>query len=112
MAVMDYQTRDGLADYGFSIEHRPEVGWRAYVIFLPIDMTRDGTVLLPYQSVDHDGRPYIDWSGKIASLGEARTVAALWAELMQRYRTSHEERLNRSVINEPGRIKRSIRHAA
>lgn len=112
MAVMDYQTRDGLADYGFSLEHRPEIGWRAYIIFLPIDTPRDETALLPYRSVDHDGRPYINWSGKIASIGEARTVAALWAELMQRHRANHKEKTNKSTINKSGGAKRSIPNAA
>jgi hypothetical protein len=112
MAVMDYRTRDGLADYGFSLEYRPEIGWRAYVIFLPIGMPHGGNVLLPYQSIDHDGRPYIDWSGKIANLGDARTVAALWAELMHRYRPNQEEQSNRTIINKPGCTKRSMPDAA
>jgi hypothetical protein len=112
MTVMDYRTRDGLADYGFSIEYRPGVGWRAYVVFFPIDIPRSGSMLLPYQSVDHDGRPYIDWSGRIASLGDAKTVAALWAELIQRHHANEDEGANRSVINKPGRIKRSMPNAA
>lgn len=33
MTVMDYRTRDGLADYGFSVEFRPAIGWRVYIVF-------------------------------------------------------------------------------
>jgi hypothetical protein len=113
MTVMDYQTRDGLADYGFSIEFRPDIGWRVYVVFLPISESCDGATLLPYQSVDPDGRRYIDWAGKITSLGDAKTVAALWAELIQRYQASHERKSNRNEItNEPWRIKQLMTDAA
>ena len=30
MAVMDYRTQDGLANYGFSIEYDAKSGWRVY----------------------------------------------------------------------------------
>jgi hypothetical protein len=41
MTVLDYRTRDGLADYGFSIEFDPNVGWRAYIVFQPFYGDRD-----------------------------------------------------------------------
>lgn len=85
MTVMDYRTRDGLAEYGFSIEFRPDVGWRVYIIFGPLRHGHNETLRLPYQSIDHDGRCYVDWSSKLDSLGEAKTVAALWAEIAERY---------------------------
>jgi hypothetical protein len=39
MAVMNYRTQDGLADYAFSIEFQSDVGWRTYIIF---QLTRQG----------------------------------------------------------------------
>jgi hypothetical protein len=84
MAVMDYRTRDGLADYGFSIEHQSNTGWRVYIIFQPFQQGRNGNLPLPYESVDDEERRYVDWPGKLDSLGDAKTVAARWAELAQR----------------------------
>ncbi|MGH3478163.1 MAG: hypothetical protein ACRDRY_01305 [Pseudonocardiaceae bacterium] len=90
MAVMDYRTQDGLADYGFAIEFQPNGGWRVYIIFLPLHQDYDDGRQLPYQSIDRHGRRYVNWSSKLDSLGEAKTVAALWAELVQRYQRSQE----------------------
>ncbi len=80
MAVMAYQTQDGLANYGFSIEFMPDLGWRIFIVFLP---SRKGVdeLRLPYHAIDRTGRLYVNWSAKIDSLGEAKVVAALWAEL-------------------------------
>jgi hypothetical protein len=89
MTVMDYRTQDGLADYGFSIEFQPEIGWRVYIIFDSFHQDNNSHKL-PYHSAG-DGRRYVDWAAKIGSLGEARTVAALWAELAQRYRRTQEQ---------------------
>ena len=90
MTVMDYRTQDGLADFGFSIEFRPDRGWRVYIIFDSFHQRNNDSYKLPYQSVE-DGRRYVDWSPKLGSLGEARTVAALWAELAQRYQRTQEQ---------------------
>ena len=83
MAVLDYRTRDGLADYGFSIEFQPKEGWRVYIIFDPFH-GGDNSLHFPYQALEN-GRRYVDWRAKLDSLGDARTVAALWAELTQHY---------------------------
>jgi hypothetical protein len=91
MAVMDYRTQDGLADYGFSIEFRPDVGWRVYIIFEPFHQGHDDSLESPYQSIDGDGRRYVDWSPKLDNLGEAKTVARLWAEVAQRYQHTQEQ---------------------
>jgi len=91
MTVMDYRTRDGLADYGFSIEFRPDVGWRVYIIFHPYRHGYDDSLKLPYQSISDDGRRYVDWPSKLDSLGEAKTVAGLWAELIERYLRIQQE---------------------
>jgi hypothetical protein len=113
MAVMDYRTRDGLADYGFSIEFQSDVGWRAYIIFQLSPPGQDDSLQLPYQSVDHNGRRYVNWSAKIDSLGDAKTVAALWAELIQCYhRTEEPRRDNNEAPKGPRRLERLRTNAA
>ena len=89
MTVMSYRTQDGLADYGFSIEFEPSKGWRVYIVFEP-SHSEGNDNSLPYQSVE-DGRHRVDWPSKLDSLGEAKTVAALWAELAQRCQRAQEE---------------------
>ncbi|MGH3782232.1 MAG: hypothetical protein ACRDRO_16855 [Pseudonocardiaceae bacterium] len=91
MTVMDYRTRDGLADYGFSIGFEPSRGWRVYIIFQPFHLGHGDDLPLPYQSIDGNGRRYVDWSEKLDTLGDARTVAALWAEVAQRYQRTQEQ---------------------
>jgi hypothetical protein len=88
---MDYRTRDGLADYGFSVEYQPDRGWRVYIVFDPFHRGNNGSRDLPYQGVEN-GRRYVDWRAKLESLGDARTVAALWAELAQRYQRTEGQR--------------------
>jgi hypothetical protein len=92
MTIMEYRTEDGLAHYGFSIEFQSVVGWRVYIIFVPFHQDQEDSTDLPYQSIDGDGRRYADWSSKLDSLGDARSVAALWAELAQRYQRTQEQR--------------------
>lgn len=102
MVVMDYRTRDGLFDYGFSIEFQHNVGWRVYIIFQPSRHDQGEDVQFPYRAVDHDGRRYIDWAGKLDNLGEARTIAALWAEIAQGYqRTQGADRSGNEADNNP-----------
>lgn len=84
MTVLDYRTRDGLADIGFSIEFQPDTGWRVYIIFDSFYRGRDNDLDLPHQSIDPAGRRYVNWPPKIGSLGEAKIVAGIWAELAQR----------------------------
>ncbi|HKR49074.1 MAG TPA: hypothetical protein VJT72_05735 [Pseudonocardiaceae bacterium] len=90
MTVMSYRTQDGLADYGFSIEFQPSEGWRIYIVFEPFRPGNKTVINWPYQSVE-DGRCRVDWPSKLDSLGEAKTVAALWAELAQRYQRVQDE---------------------
>lgn len=91
MTVVDYRTRDGLADYGFSIEFQLGVGWRVYIIFYPCRHDHDDSPKLPYQSISDDGRRYVNWPSKLDSVGEAKTVAGLWAELVERYLRIQQE---------------------
>ena len=91
MVAMDYRTRDRLADYGFSIEPLPDDGWRVYIILQPFCQAGDAASL-PYQSIDSKGRRYVDWPAKLANLGEAKTVAGLWVELVEPYRRAQEQK--------------------
>ena len=86
MAIMDYRTQDGLAIYGFAIEYQSEFGWRVYIVFEPFRLAGDDAFCLPHQAIDCDGRRYVNWPSRLDSLGDAKTVAALWAELVQSYR--------------------------
>jgi len=98
MPVADYQTRDGLAEFGFSIEFQSDIGWRVYIIFDPFSWAKDQQINLPYESIDHAGRRYVNWSSRIDSLGEARTVAEIWAELVhcaQQQHAMHTARVQR-----------------
>jgi hypothetical protein len=92
MVVMDYRTQDRLADCGFSIEFQSDVGWRAYIIFQLFRQGDDDSQSLPYQSLDRNGRCYVNWPARIDSLGEAKMVAVLWAELIQRYQCAEKQR--------------------
>ena len=90
--VVVCHTKNGLAHFGFSIEFQPDIGWRVYIVFDPFRRDRDHPLDLPYQSIDNTGRRYVDWSPKIDTLDEAKTVARIWAELAQRDQRAQEER--------------------
>ena len=100
MVVMDYRTQDRLADYGFSIEFQPDVGWRVYIVFQPLPDHVDD-LQLPYQAIDRNRRRYVNWSAKLDNLAEARTVAALWAELIHRYQQYKEGKMITQSAEEP-----------
>jgi hypothetical protein len=101
MAVMSYRTEDGFADYGFSLEFEAPVGWRIYIGFTPVYPSDDDELRLPYQSIDDYGRRYINWPSKLDSLGDAKTVATLWAEVIHRYMQHTRER-SRGASASPG----------
>jgi hypothetical protein len=109
MAVMTYRTRDGLADYGFSIDFQPGTGWRVYIVFQPIHDNHGEQI--PYQAVDSNGRHYVDWSEKLDNLGDAKTVAAFWAELVQDYRRDQAQRARNTELIERYRRTREYRRA-
>lgn len=111
MTVMHYQTHDGLAHYGFSIEYQPDIGWRVYIIFDPSCTGKDDIPQLPYQSIDYDKRRYVDWLSPLESLGDAKIVAELWAELAYRQQRAQEERDLYIKINEQRKRAREERAA-
>jgi hypothetical protein len=111
MAVIVYRTQDGLTNYGFSIDFQPDIGWRVYIIFRPVRQGLDDSQSLPYQAIDHEGRRYVDWSEKLDNLGDARTVATFWAELIQDYHRAQVKKRSMtswsSVTGAPRNEKRS-----
>jgi hypothetical protein len=66
--VMGYLTRDGRAEYGFSIE------------FQPPRRNGENNSKLPYLVAYDERRPYVNWPTKIDNLSDAKKVAELWAE--------------------------------
>ncbi len=107
MAVMHYRTRDGLADYGFAIEYEADGSWRVCIVFQPIYQSHHRNMNLPHQSIDDKGRCYVDWPAKIDSLGDAKTVAALWAELIHNYQCAQKlTAANDRAVNGPRKVKR------
>ena len=111
MAVMDYWTQDGLANYGFSIEFQPDKGWQVYIVFRPLYQDNNDKSRLPHQVTDDSGRSYVNWPARIDSLGDAKTVAALWAENTERYTRERIWRSNDEVKN-PAAINRRRPRAA
>ncbi|MGH3831707.1 MAG: hypothetical protein ACRDRS_14875 [Pseudonocardiaceae bacterium] len=90
---MDYPTQDGLANYSFSIEfqkNEPTVGWRIYIAFRPLDQGKGDNSQWPYQATDQDGRSYVDWPAKLDTPGDAKNVAARWAEISEKYQRGLE----------------------
>jgi uncharacterized Zn finger protein len=63
-----------------------------YIIFDSFYTGRGDIPQLPYQSLDKDGRRYVAWRSKLDNLGDAKTVAQLWAELVHGYQRDQEER--------------------
>ncbi|MGH3853697.1 MAG: hypothetical protein ACRDR6_09375 [Pseudonocardiaceae bacterium] len=81
MAVFFYQTQDGQADYGFSIEYKPKEGWRIYIVFQSLRRGSDENPQFPYRATGEDGRSYVDWSTRLDHLGDAKEVAVFWSEI-------------------------------
>ncbi len=82
--VVYYRTKDGKADYGFSIERQPDGSYRSYIVSQPSYGNRDTTPGVIHRLIDGD-RYYVCWNGRLNSEKEARQVAALWADCTQEY---------------------------
>ena len=79
-----YRTKDGRADFGFSFERESDGTWRAYIQSMPDYGSRD-TSLHTTHRLRSGGRYYVCWDSPLNSEREARSVAALWADLTQKY---------------------------
>ena len=77
-----YRTKDGMADYAFSFEQQTGGNWRVYIDNRPPDGGRDESG----PATHRDGsRKYVCWDTPIASLVDAKQVAATWADKTQSY---------------------------
>jgi hypothetical protein len=79
-----YRTRDGAADYGFSLEEQPDGTWRAYITAQPSYRGHSADAHSTHRLSD-GMRKYVCWTSRLRSLEEAKGVAALWADKTQNY---------------------------
>lgn len=79
-----YRTKDGRADYGFSIEQLPDSTWRAYIESQPSYGERDRGGH-PTHRLSDGTRMYVCWTQPLKTEEDARTIAALWADATQEY---------------------------
>lgn len=78
-----YRTADGGADYEFTFEYIGD-GWRAWIDRQPGYGGRDSGSLATHR-LTSNGRQYICWDQRIATLDDCKGVAALWADCTQVY---------------------------
>lgn len=79
-----YRTRDGEADYAFSLEQLTDGTWRAYIRQQPGYRGRPSDA----HSTHRFGlgvRPYVCWSEPLRTLDDALNVARAWSERTQDY---------------------------
>jgi hypothetical protein len=79
-----YRTKDRQADYAFSFEEQPDGNWKAYIESQPDYRGRESDAHTTHRLSD-GGRRYICWTTALGSLGQAKQVAALWADATQGY---------------------------
>lgn len=79
-----YRTRDGRADYGFSIERQSDGTYRPYIASQPDYGSRSAGAHETHRLSD-GGRKFVCWDRALHSEEEARTVAGLWADATQNY---------------------------
>jgi hypothetical protein len=82
---VSYRTRDGRADYQFSIEQQNNGGYRTYIASQPSYGNRPTGAHPTHRQHDGAGRPFVCWSTPIASEQDALRVSAAWADATQEY---------------------------
>lgn len=80
-----YRTRDNRANFLFSFERQPDGCYRAYILRQPGYGRLPADLHTTHRLRDGRGRLYVCWTSPLRSEQEARTVAALWADLTQVY---------------------------
>lgn len=83
--IIYYRTRDGRADYGFSIERQSGGTYRAYIVTQPSYGSRATGAHDTHRLTDSGGRTYVCWTRSLRSEADARAVAAAWADATQEY---------------------------
>jgi hypothetical protein len=72
--------------YVFSFEQRPAGDWRAYIIDQPGYAGRPTDAAATHRLTDQaDGRRYVCWTERLATLTDAMKVAEGWARRTHRY---------------------------
>lgn len=81
-----YRTKDGRADYGFSIERQSSGEYRAYITSQPSYQGREDDGHASHRYTDsRDNRKFICFEGNVKSEADAKKVAAVWADRTQEY---------------------------
>ena len=80
----NYRTKDGNANYGFSIERLSNGNYRVYIDGQPSYGSRN-TGFESTHRLSDGGRHYVCWTGALKTLSEAKHVAARWADNTQQY---------------------------
>jgi hypothetical protein len=80
-----YRTKDGEADYGFSLEEQPDGSWRAYIVSQPSYRSRGRSLDMTHRLADRNGRYFVCWTRSVHSIEEMKEIAVLWADRTQRY---------------------------
>lgn len=80
-----YRTRDGRADYGFSVERQSDGMYRPYITSQPNYGSRSTGAHETHRLTGSGGRKYVCWDRPLRSEEEANNVAALWADATQNY---------------------------
>ncbi|MDZ5455320.1 hypothetical protein [Azohydromonas lata] len=86
MTKVIYRTKDGRADYAFSLERQADGEVRAYITSQPNYAGRDNSGHATHRYTDlRDDRRYICWDGSLRTEDDAKKVAAAWADRTQEY---------------------------
>lgn len=86
MTKVIYRTKDGRADYGFSLERQADGEVRAYITSQPSYAGREQDGHSTHRYTDsRDQRHYICFTGSLRSEADAKKVAAAWADRTQEY---------------------------
>ncbi len=79
-----YRTKDGQADYGFSLEEQNDGSLRAYVDSMPSYGSRSTSLHTTHRLPD-GGRHYVCWNLKLHDEEDLKKVVAVWSDATQTY---------------------------
>lgn len=82
--ITTYRTRDGRADYQFSVERQSDGSYRAFILSQPNYGGRS-TGAHETHRLSANGRRYVCWNRPLYTAERAKIVAALWADATQAY---------------------------
>lgn len=81
-----YRTKDGQADYGFSIERQSDGEYRSYITSQPSYRGRSESAHDSHRYTDsRDNRKYACFEPMPRTESDAKKVAASWADRTQEY---------------------------